>query len=77
MPSDLKLNLQRIAKRKGPGHSLNSEIVSRLVESVEFSGRPLHQYSDGELIKELMDRYERGEVYVRIGRLDPADVDGT
>lgn len=68
MPADLKLRLAKHA-RKG-ARSLNAEINLRLSESVEATERPLHSFTDGELIKELMDRYERGVVSIRIGHPD-------
>lgn len=68
MPADLKL---RIAKHAREGaRSINAEIIHRLTESVEATERPLGDYTDGELIRELMDRYERGVVSIRIGRPD-------
>lgn len=68
MPSELKALLEKFAKRNA--RSLNSEIVGRLNDSVDAAQRPLRSYSDGELIRELMDRYERGAVSIRIGRPD-------
>jgi len=66
MPADLKALLERFARRNA--RSLNSEIVGRLNDSVDAAQRPLRSYSDGELIRELLDRYERGMVSIRIGR---------
>lgn len=37
------------------GRSMNAEIVHRLMQS--FSSGVLSSYSDGELVKELIDRY--------------------
>ncbi|MGO4379721.1 Arc family DNA-binding protein [Pseudoduganella sp. RAF53_2] len=68
MPADLKALLEKFARRNA--RSLNSEIVGRLNESVDAAQRPLRSYSDGELIRELTDRYERGMVSIRIGRPD-------
>ena len=68
MPADLKALIEVFARRNA--RSINSEIVGRLVESVDATQRPLRGYSDGELIRELMDRYERGMVSIRIGHPD-------
>ena len=47
------------------GRSMNAEIVHRLMQS--FSSGGLSSYSDGELVKELIDRYGRDKVKIRIG----------
>ncbi|MYM37242.1 Arc family DNA-binding protein [Duganella sp. FT94W] len=65
LPSDLKALIEGYARANK--RSVNSEIVGRLENSVEATQRPLHSYSDGELIRELMDRYERGMISIRIG----------
>lgn len=65
LPSDLKALIEASARENK--RSVNSEIVGRLEDSVEATQRPLNSYSDGELIRELMDRYERGMVSIRIG----------
>lgn len=65
LPPELKALIEAHARRNKC--SINAEIVGRLVESVDSSQRPLQAYSDGELIRELMDRYERGMVSIRIG----------
>lgn len=66
LPSDLKAAIEAYAREHK--RSVNSEIVGRLVDSVAATQRPLSSYSDGELIRELMDRYERGMVSIRIGK---------
>lgn len=66
MPPELKALIEAFARKNS--RSINSEIIGRLNESVEATQRPLRGYSDGELIRELMDRYERGVVSIRIGR---------
>lgn len=71
LPADLKEQIAKSAKRNK--RSLNSEMVGRLAASVDESHRPLRGYSDGELIKELMDRYSRGEIAIRIGWPDAPD----
>lgn len=68
MPPGLKALLETFARRNA--RSLNSEIVGRLNESVDATQRPLRSYSDGDLIKELTDRYERGMVSIHIGQPD-------
>lgn len=68
LPADLKLRLFKHARNTA--RSLNAEIVLRLTASVEATERPLGNYTDGELIKELMDRYDRGVVSIRIGHPD-------
>lgn len=65
MPADLKTRIEERASQNS--RSINSEIVGRLVESLDASDRPLRSYTDGDLIKELIDRYERGMVSIRIG----------
>lgn len=71
MPSVLKERIEKHARKNS--RSINSEIVGRLADSLDLSERPLCNYSDGELIRELMDRYERGAVSIRIGRPDQAE----
>jgi hypothetical protein len=74
IPDDLKTRLEDAAARNR--RSLNSEMLARLEAS--FAG-PLDDYSDGELIAELMSRYGRGEIYVRVGILteDAGNADHT
>jgi hypothetical protein len=63
IPEDLKFQLEKAAVENA--RSLNSEMVLRLAESFR---RPLIGYSDGELIAELLARYERGDIFIRVGR---------
>ncbi len=63
IPEDLKVQLEKASTENA--RSLNSEMVLRLAESFR---RPLAGYSDGELIEELLARYERGDIYIRVGR---------
>lgn len=62
IPADLKTKIVDAAAENR--RSLNAELVTRLEKSF---GRPLADYSDGELIEELMSRYRRGEIFVRVG----------
>jgi hypothetical protein len=68
MPADLKAKIESWARKHA--RSINSEIVGRLVDSVEESARPLRSYSDGDLIRELLERYGRGQITIRIGEPD-------
>lgn len=61
---DLKAKLEREA-RKTP-RSLNAEITSRLEESFSKS-KELKDYSDGELVDELIKRYGRDGVFIQLG----------
>ena len=61
IPDELKLRLDVAAGKNI--RSLNSEMLVRLEDSFK---RPLHAYSDGDLIAELMSRYERGAISIRI-----------
>jgi hypothetical protein len=62
LPDELKTKIVEAAKENR--RSLNAEMLARLEMSF---GRPLAGYSDGELIDELMSRYNRGEVFIRVG----------
>lgn len=64
IPEDLKAKLEDEAAKSR--RSLNSEMIVRLAKSFD---RPLEGYSDGELIAELLSRYERGSIYIRVGDL--------
>ncbi|MBS1169545.1 MAG: Arc-like binding domain [Burkholderiaceae bacterium] len=48
------------------GRSKNAEIVYRLVESFVLEDRPLSTYSDGDLIRELVERHEKGKIRIEI-----------
>lgn len=63
LPSDLEEKI--IEAKEKSGRSKNAEMVYRLQESFR---PPLAAYSDGELISELMSRYDRGDIYIRIGK---------
>lgn len=62
IPEELKVRLESAAERSA--RSLNSEMVVRLSDSFRS---PLSDYPDGELIAELLSRYERGTISIRIG----------
>ena len=62
LPEPLKAKLQQAASDSGL--SMNSAIVQRLAASFHS---PLHAYSDADLVAELMRRYGRGEIYIRVG----------
>lgn len=65
IPSELKARIEHSANERK--RSLNSEMIARLTES--FSASKLPDFTDGELIAELMRRYARGDIYIRIGNL--------
>lgn len=68
MQPDLKQKLETEAYGK-PKWSLNSEIVKRLEKSFE-ERHALSQFSDGELIDELIKRWGRNSVYIQLGDPD-------
>jgi hypothetical protein len=63
--SDLKAALERLA-RKAP-RSLNAEITERLERSLEPKTE-LKDFTDGELIDELIRRWGRDAVYIQLGK---------
>lgn len=63
MDEDLRKKVESAAKESG--RSINAEIAHRLAQS--FSAGELSAYSDGELVRELMDRYGRDQVKIRLG----------
>jgi hypothetical protein len=67
LPADLKTKITDAAAESR--RSLNAEMVVRLEKSF---GRPLADYTDGQLIEELMSRYGRGELFIRVG-LPPSE----
>jgi hypothetical protein len=64
LPPELKQILEEAAETNQ--RSMNAELVIRLKESVNY--RPLSHFSDGDLIAELLHRYNRGDIYIRIGK---------
>lgn len=62
---DLKEQLEAMA-RKVP-RSLNAEITERLAQSLSAK-QGLKDYSDGELIDELIKRWGRDQVFVQLGK---------
>lgn len=65
---DLKKRLEESADKES--RSLNAEIVTRLEESFEQFGE-LKTFSDGELIDELIRRWGRDRVYIKLGDEKP------
>lgn len=65
MQPDLKKKLEGAAYGK-PKWSLNAEIVKRLEDSLAERNE-LSQFTDGELIDELLRRWGRGAVHIRLG----------
>lgn len=70
LPADLRAELEAAAKRNE--RSLNSELIFRLRESLRLERRTLLDYSDAELLEELLARYDRDQMYIRLGA-KPAD----
>jgi hypothetical protein len=67
---ELKAKLDAIVqtqKAKIPDWSLNSEISKRLDESLQARNE-LRQFTDGELIDELIRRWGRDAVYIQLGK---------
>ena len=60
MPGMLDRRLLDSAKAKGI--SRNQEMVMRLVDSFVVEVRPLASYSDGDLVRELVERHEKGKI---------------
>ena len=69
IPAELKSQIEQAAEEGK--RSMNSEVVARLEKSFQPQ---LADYTDGELVAELMRRYAPGEIYIRIGtdKLDTA-----
>jgi hypothetical protein len=65
LQSELRAKLEKSGEGKAKW-SLNSEITRRLEESFE-ERRGLGEFSDGELIDELIQRWGRDAVYIRLG----------
>ncbi|HJV73134.1 MAG TPA: Arc family DNA-binding protein [Noviherbaspirillum sp.] len=63
--SDLKETLNFLA-RKAP-RSLNAEMIARLERSL-IEKKELCDYSDGELIDELIKRWGREAILIRLGK---------
>lgn len=68
LPPEMKMRIDDAARANL--RSINSEIVVRLNASLDESDRPLQEYTDGDLIRELMSRYGRGDISIRIGKFD-------
>jgi hypothetical protein len=61
-----KLREQIEASAKEHHRSLNAELVARLQESMEVRNE-LQQFSDGELIQELILRWGRENIFIELG----------
>jgi hypothetical protein len=68
MPPALKEKIKNAAKHELRG-SANSEIIRRLEESFDVR-KGLKDFTDGELIDELIRRWGRDALYVRLGKDD-------
>lgn len=66
MQPELKARLQELAATK-PNWSLNSEIVQRLENSLA-ERQELSAFTDGELIDELIRRWGRDRVCIKLGK---------
>ena len=66
MPCMLDRRLLDSAKAKGI--SRNQEMVMRLVDSFVVEVRPLASYSDGDLVRELVERHEKGKIKIEIDK---------
>jgi predicted transcriptional regulator len=67
LPTELKDKLQKAANKNN--RSMNAEVVARMAAS--FDARTaLKDFTDGELIDELIRRWGRDAVYVRLGKDD-------
>lgn len=64
LPEELRDRLEESKKKSG--RSMNAEILFRIERGL--LARPLDQYSDGDLIRELIDRHEGDPVSIRIGK---------
>ena len=64
IPDAIKSRIESAAYANG--RSMNAEMVMRLVDSFVVEVRPLSTYSDGDLVRELIDRYPRGAVKIEI-----------
>ena len=64
-PTELKNKLKAAAAAKTG--SINAEVVARIAASFE-PPRALNEVSDGELIQELINRYGRDGIFIRIGK---------
>lgn len=62
-PAELKEQLQKAAHKSQ--RSMNAEVVARIAES--FEGRnDLRQFSDSELVEEVIKRWGRESVYFKL-----------
>lgn len=64
-PAELSARIKKSAAERH--RSMNAEIVARMQES--YDGKTeLQDFTDGELIGELIRRWGRDAVYIRLGR---------
>lgn len=59
LPDVLKSRIEAAAY--AAGRSMNAEIVHRITESFVLEMRPLSTYSEGDLVRELINRFEKGK----------------
>ena len=64
IPAPLKKQLKQAAKTNY--RSMNAEIAARLDESFNPSLKSLSQYEAGDLVRELMRRYQPGQIKIHI-----------
>ena len=66
LPADLKRMIDEAAKANR--RSKNREVLDRLYGSFSPSKSDLSAYDAGDLIGELLRRFEPGEIMIRIGK---------
>lgn len=66
LPVDLKEKIDEAADKRS--HSRNKEILERLYSSFVPSKGDLASYDTGDLIGELLKRYPKDEIMIRIGK---------
>jgi predicted transcriptional regulator len=64
-PTEVKEKLQKAANKNT--RSLNAEIVARMTASFE-TRNALKEFTDGELIDDLIKRWGRENVFIRLGK---------
>lgn len=65
LPTEVKEKLQRAANKNT--RSMNAEIVARMAASFEVR-TALKDFTDGELVDELIKRWGRENVSIRLGK---------
>lgn len=66
IPNDLKERIDAAARENR--RSRNAEVITRLEESFTPSSKSLVNYPVGDLLGELLRRYQPGEIMIRIGK---------